>query len=187
MPSAGRVGDKAQCPADAHGCPGCAHGVIGPGVAGSPDVQINGKPALRVGDPGIHAACCGPNTWKAAAGSSTVFINGKPAHRLGDMTQHCGGVGKLIEGSPNVTIGDASGGKPPQVHFTPVQDPEATHWIEYKLADEKGMPLKNVRCRVTIPGRGTVVTLTDENGILKVERLRKPGECEIEILGEVPE
>lgn len=105
MPAAARVGDKSQCPADAHGCPGCAHGVIGPAVAGSPDVSINGRPAVRVGDPGIHAACCGPNTWKAAQGSGTVFINGKPAHRLGDMDTHCGGVGKMVEGSPDVDIG----------------------------------------------------------------------------------
>ena len=105
MPGAGRIGDKAQCPSDAHGCPGCAHGVIGPGVAGSPDVVINDRPALRVGDPGIHSACCGPNTWKAAQGSATVFINDKPAYRMGDMSQHCGGVGKLIEGSTNVIVG----------------------------------------------------------------------------------
>lgn len=105
MPGAGRVGDKAQCPADAHGCPGCAHSVIGPAVAGSGDVLINGKPALRLNDPGIHAACCGPNQWTATAGSGTVVINGKPAHRMGDMTTHCGGVGQLIEGSGDVIIG----------------------------------------------------------------------------------
>lgn len=53
----------------------------------------------------IDAACCGPNTWNAGMGSGTVFINGKQAHRLGDMTRHCGGVGKLIEGSANVIVG----------------------------------------------------------------------------------
>lgn len=105
MPGAGRVGDKAQCPSDAHGCPGCAHSVVGPATAGSTDVTINGKPALRLNDPGVHSACCGPNTWQAAAGSGTVFINGKPAHRMGDQTQHCGGVGKLIEASGDVIIG----------------------------------------------------------------------------------
>jgi len=72
---------------------------------GSPNVNVNSLPALRVGDPGIHAACCGPNTWKASAGSGTVFINNKAAHRLGDADQHCGGQGKLIEGSNNVIVG----------------------------------------------------------------------------------
>jgi uncharacterized Zn-binding protein involved in type VI secretion len=99
------VGDKSTIPADAHGCPACAHVCIGPAIAGSPNVLVNGLPALRVDDPGLHAACCGPNTWKAQTGSATVKINGKAAHRLGDADQHCGGMGWLIEGSPTVIVG----------------------------------------------------------------------------------
>jgi uncharacterized Zn-binding protein involved in type VI secretion len=38
-------------------------------------------------------------------GSGTVFVNDIPAVRLGDTTQHCGGVGSIISGSPNVIIG----------------------------------------------------------------------------------
>jgi uncharacterized Zn-binding protein involved in type VI secretion len=105
MPPQGRLGDKANCPSDTHGCPGCAHAVIGPAIAGSTDVNVNKRPALRVGDPGQHAACCKANTWSAAKGSGTVFINGKPAHRLGDDTLHCGGKGQLVEGSNNVLVG----------------------------------------------------------------------------------
>ncbi|MBP6630575.1 MAG: PAAR domain-containing protein [Kofleriaceae bacterium] len=105
MAKQGRLGDKANIPADTHGCVACPHPCTGPAIAGSPDTNVNGKPALRVGDPGIHAACCGPNTWTATMGSSVVFINGKPAHRMGDMTTHCGGVGKLIQGSPDVDVG----------------------------------------------------------------------------------
>lgn len=105
MPAAARVGDNALCPSDAHGCPKCAHQVQGPATNGSPDVLFNGMPALRLGDPGVHSGCCGPNTWTAAQGSSTVFINGLPAVRMGDMTQHCGGVGNMIVGSPNILIG----------------------------------------------------------------------------------
>ena len=41
-----------------------------------------------------------------AEGSGTVFINGKAAHRNGDATKHCGGQGKLIQGSADVNIGD---------------------------------------------------------------------------------
>jgi len=66
---------------------------------------VNGRPALRLGDPGIHAACCGSNTWVAKQGSATVFINGLPAHRVNDQDQHCGGVGTLQTGSPNVFTG----------------------------------------------------------------------------------
>ncbi|MFX0198775.1 MAG: PAAR domain-containing protein [Candidatus Hodarchaeota archaeon] len=105
MPPQGRLGDKSQASADAHGCPACPHPVIGPAVQGSPDVLVNFLPALRVGDMGIHAACCGPNTWTASEGSSTVLINNKPAHRMGDKDQHCGTSGKLIEGSPDVIVG----------------------------------------------------------------------------------
>ena len=105
MPPQGRVSDLAQCPADAHGCPACPHPTIGPGRDGSGDVMTNGLRSLRVGDPGVHAACCGGNSWTAAAGSGSVFINGKPAHRQNDQVTHCGGVGRLIIGSANVITG----------------------------------------------------------------------------------
>jgi uncharacterized Zn-binding protein involved in type VI secretion len=78
---------------------------VGPAIAGSSNVFINGRPALRVDDVGIHGVCCGPNMWSAADGAPTVFINGKPAFRRGDPTRHCGGSGKLVEGSPDVEIG----------------------------------------------------------------------------------
>ena len=105
MPPQGRLGDKSQVPADAHGCPACPHTCIGPAVTGSPTVMVNNKPALRVTDMGTHAACCGPNIWVASAGSPTVTIEFLPAHRLGDQDAHCGGVGQLIEGSPDVFVG----------------------------------------------------------------------------------
>lgn len=105
MPQAARVTDKANCPSDSHGNPCCSHNVTGPATKGSADVFINSLSALRLGDPGTHAACCGSNTWVCSAGSSTVFINGLPAVRLGDKTTHCGGTGKIITGSNNVSIG----------------------------------------------------------------------------------
>jgi uncharacterized Zn-binding protein involved in type VI secretion len=109
MPGQGRLGDKASAPIDAHGCPACPHPAIGPAIQGSPNVKVNRRPALRVDDPGIHMACCGPNTWTATKGSMTVFINGKAAHRMGDQNRHCGGMGTLIEGSLNVIVGDSGG------------------------------------------------------------------------------
>lgn len=105
---AGRLSDKAQCPADVHGCPACPHPTIGPAINGSPNVFINNLPALRVNDTGIHAACCGPNRWTAAGGTPRVLINRLPAHRKSDQTRHCGGSGQLIEGSPNVLFGGGS-------------------------------------------------------------------------------
>ena len=105
MPNQGRLGDLGSCPADGHGSVCCSHGVIGPAVAGSGNVQVNGRAALRTTDPGVHAACCGPNVWVATGCSGTVLINGLGAHRLGDLTVHCGGVGVLVTGSDNVVVG----------------------------------------------------------------------------------
>ena len=105
MPPQGRLMDNSQVPADAHACPACPHPATGPAIMGSPDVLVNNLPALRVGDMGVHAVCCGPNMWTAAAGSGTVMINGKPAHRQGDSDTHCGGSGQLIAGSPDVITG----------------------------------------------------------------------------------
>lgn len=103
MPGVCRVGDKAQCPLDVHGNPCCPHpSVSGPATAGSPDVFIEGRPILRMGDAGVHTACCGPNTWTAVQGSAKVYANNIPVVRMGDFTRHCGGAGFMIEGSPLV-------------------------------------------------------------------------------------
>ena len=99
-----RLGDLGLILGDVHVCPGCPHVCIGPTIDGSNDVFINGRNAIRKDDPGIHAACCGPNTFKANEGSSNVFVNGKPLVRLNDQTKHCGGMGHIITGSPNVYV-----------------------------------------------------------------------------------
>lgn len=105
MAKAARMTDNANCPSDSHGNRCCPHNVTGPAVSGSPNVNINGLKALRVGDNGVHSACCGSNTWVASEGSDTVFVNGKPLVRFGDKTNHCGGIGKIITGSDNVFVG----------------------------------------------------------------------------------
>jgi len=48
--------------------------------------------------------------WTAKMGAPSVNINGKAAFRKDDMGQSCGGMTKLIVGSPNVNIGNAAGG-----------------------------------------------------------------------------
>ena len=105
MPPQSRLKDMSLVPADAHGCPACPHPCVGPAITGSPDVLTNDEPSLRVDDVGVHAACCGPNMWVAVVGSGTVLINDKAAHRLNDMDAHCGGVGMMIQGSPDVITG----------------------------------------------------------------------------------
>jgi uncharacterized Zn-binding protein involved in type VI secretion len=106
MPGAARLGDKSKCPVDTHGCTACPHSVEGPATQGSTDVTANGLPLLRVGDQGIHALCCGLNRWVSVGGAPGVFANGRPAARFNDTTLHCGGVGRMTQGSGDVIIGN---------------------------------------------------------------------------------
>ena len=105
MPEQARVSDIARCPSCSHGCLTCAHDVSGPCTGGSDDVYVNGLPAARETDPGVHESCCDANTWVATGASKTVIINGLGAHRVDDETTHCGGVGKMLTGSPDVIVG----------------------------------------------------------------------------------
>jgi len=105
MPPLAGLGHHAQTFADSHGCPACPHPCTGPLLAGAFNVFVNGKPVTRTDDMGVHAACCGPNTFRGGPGSTTVFVNGRRALRKGDATIHCGGVGEVIDGSFNVFAG----------------------------------------------------------------------------------
>lgn len=116
---------------------------------------------------GSHESCCGSNEWKVATGSPTVFINGQPAARKGDITQHCGGVGELVEGSENVLIGDDSDG-------------ERRHWIEFVLRDAAGEPTPGVRCHVELPDGTKVFAVTTKEGIVRFDGL-DPGQVELKI------
>lgn len=143
MSKQGRLGDRALCSSDAHGCPACPHVAVGPAVTGSSNVKVNGMPALRVGDNGIHAACCASNTWTAIAGSATVLINGRPAHRVNDRVHHCGGFGTLVQGSENVWVGNA-------VPMTSLSaEPPAR--LVVRVQTKKGTPVKNAVIRLKGP------------------------------------
>lgn len=94
MPAVARQGDSCT----GHDCfpPRAAAG-------GSSDVFINGRPALRQGDPWPSHSCgssCHPGT--LAAGSGSVFCNGRALGRLGDPLD-CGSA--VSAGSPNVFAG----------------------------------------------------------------------------------
>lgn len=144
MPQAGRVGDHAKNPSDSHSCPACPHVTEGPAKQGSPDVFVNGRPILRVGDPGEHEeTCCGSNTWQASEGSAGVFVNGKRLHRLGDETEHCGGKGALVQGSSNLFIGDLGPGSPKPVPHD--------RTVTLELKDAMGRVLQDAVARVKCP------------------------------------
>jgi len=103
MPPAHRKGDIGS----GHGC----HFPPSPATGGSPDVFINGLPAMRVGDSYAAHACAaghaGPHGRALSSGSASVFINGLPAGRIGDSID-CGG--SAATGSPDVFIGDEGPG-----------------------------------------------------------------------------
>lgn len=65
-----RVGGIAQCSHYAMGCPACPHDVRGPILSGSPNVFIDGLPAARMGDNGVHAGGCGPTSYVIKGGAS---------------------------------------------------------------------------------------------------------------------
>lgn len=177
MPEAGRKGDLGHCPADSHGCPACPHDVRGPATEGSPDVRINGEPALRVGDPGDHASCCGPNRWQAVGGAPAVLINGKAAHRKGDATAHCGGDGQLITGSGDVIIGDLSAGGATEVPHD--------RSMPVRYVDARDRLIEQVRVRIvcphkkypeqTIAGEGTLTGLCKDAAVLVLSDLEHYG------------
>jgi len=109
MPIVCRLGDISETiTPDAHGCPACPHPCKGPAITASANVFIQGKEALRVGDRGVHSACCGPNTWVVIEASAQVHVNGQPLVRVGDRTQHCGAIGKLTTGAAMVVDGSPS-------------------------------------------------------------------------------
>jgi uncharacterized Zn-binding protein involved in type VI secretion len=121
IPKHATVGDQGLCSADSHGCPACPHVVIGPIKTGNPKVKINGKPVACVGDTGIHRACCGPNTFRIVSGDPDVKVDGKCVAKHGDKTQHCGGVGIVVDKSLVLSTkysGSFSGGASGKASFT---------------------------------------------------------------------
>jgi uncharacterized Zn-binding protein involved in type VI secretion len=83
---------------------GALHSGVGiippsPAAQGSPDVKIEGKAALRVGD-----AFADGNS--VSSGAPHVFINGKAAARMGDQVSNGA---SIVQGAASVKIGDKGG------------------------------------------------------------------------------
>lgn len=129
---AGRLGDRSTLGGDQ--CGGRAY-------AGSGDVLINSRPALRVGDPGRCESDCSASKWIADDGAPFVLVNHQRAHRLGDAVEHGSGGGKLVTGSRNVLIGDA-GIERPVPH---------DRSVELSLCDGIGRAIKSAEVVVRCP------------------------------------
>ena len=82
------------------------HPNMGPILTGAMSVTINDLLAARITDMGMHASCCGPQTFIVMQGSSTVVVEGFSQSRLGDLTMHCMMVpGMITTGSADVIVG----------------------------------------------------------------------------------
>lgn len=99
MPNAHRQDDIGS----GHSC----HFPPTPATGGSPNIFVNNKPLMRVGDhyePHGCSTCPEPSHGRSLGiGSGSVFVNGRPAGRVGDAID-CGGNAET--GSNNVFIGD---------------------------------------------------------------------------------
>lgn len=73
-----------------------------PAIGGSPNVSVNGRPVIRVGDAWAAHACpkSAPHTGVQAAGSSVMTANGLRVARVGDAIS-CGST--AATGSPNAS------------------------------------------------------------------------------------
>lgn len=124
------------------------------------------------------------------------MINGKGAYRKGDRSQHCGGAGKLIEGSGDVIVGDDPGGAarhlvsngsevvgPTAAESQRISGGEASRqyapdrgarsWIGIRLVDERDQPISHARFMICDNG-GTVKTgRLSENGTALVTDIQK--------------
>lgn len=82
-----------------------------PATGGSPNVYVNGKKLMRVGDEYVPHGCAVGHApahgRKLKDGSPTVYVNGRRAGRIGDPID-CGGEAQT--GSDNVYIGDRGPG-----------------------------------------------------------------------------
>lgn len=102
MTGASRKGDMTLGPPSGHNW-----GPV-PSLDGSPDVIVNNKPVVRIGDPyAVHIYVPGlpvvPHDSVAAQGSQTVFVNGRALARIGDQTS-CSDI--IAQGSVDVIVGD---------------------------------------------------------------------------------
>ena len=126
-------------------------------------------------DTGVHSACCGPNTWTAIEGSSSVFINSKAAHRLDDHDQHCGGVGAMVEGSPNVFTGDGSSSVPTRAVLPSFEG-------GFQVLNEvTGLPMPNMEYRLTTAAGKVYKGITNEEGFTRVVGTDAAEELKIEV------
>jgi hypothetical protein len=109
-----KLSDIAVGPRHNHGrCPRCKHTVVGPPITGASQTFIDRCRAVRIGDHGVHALCCGLNHWIALQNlvDHQVNVEGSPIFCTGDITLHCFiSLGMQVRGSKDVRVGEGGAG-----------------------------------------------------------------------------
>lgn len=145
---AARQSDQDSCPLPGHG--------VNPTVSGSPNVLINGLPALRVGD----KSACGDTV---ADGMSTILVNGIPIAFLGSSTSHGGAI---ITGSADVLVGNQHTPAP----FTPLTPMPGSFSCQLQLSASNGKPYSCLPYRVTLEDGSIQKGITDVSGTTQTIR-----------------
>ncbi|AWQ82303.1 PAAR motif family protein [Pseudomonas aeruginosa] len=139
---AARLGDTNACPLPGHGS--------NPTVSGSPDVLINGLPALRVGD----SSACGD---AVAEGIGCILVNGQPIAFLGSATAH-GGV--IVSGSGDVLVGTQH---TPAPFVAPTPMPGGFN-CQLRLSAANGQPYSHLSYRAVLEDGSVRQGVTDSAG-----------------------
>jgi hypothetical protein len=104
-------------------------------MGGSANVQINNRPALRVGDVDGKDRSCTACKWRGVGGAPGVLINWRGALRESDRVESSSCVGQLTGCSSSVLIGNFASSAAARPVFR----------LCYKLVDEKsGHPIPHV-------------------------------------------
>jgi uncharacterized Zn-binding protein involved in type VI secretion len=157
LPAAARLGDASR-----------SDGQVGRSVTASPNVLINRRPALRQGDQGVHRRGQAGAEWEAIAGAPRVLINGRRAQRIGDVIGETSGSaqGELVEGSPDVLIGDYVAGER--------TEPFAATWVLTDMPGPAGVPLLHTPWKLLLDGRVMEEGETDASGKARMKTKLAP-------------
>ena len=107
-----------------------------------------------------------------------MLINGRKAHRLSDLVQHCGGVGRTVQGSSNVIVGD-QGGRHVFTDDRPALRAPLSYLGGFLLQYEDGMPVTGQKYIIRSSNGRIFKGNTDCNG--RTERIESDAQDTITI------
>ncbi|MEM9462726.1 MAG: hypothetical protein AAGF11_51775 [Myxococcota bacterium] len=88
----------------------------------------------------------------------------------------------VLDQSPRRTMVDlaALASPEPPTPSPPLSNDEQTdHWIELQLVDAQGCPIAEQPCEVRLPDGRTIEDRTDHVGMLRIDQISDPGQCQV--------